>query len=163
MILSDLSLWKLLDALVSDPDPALVNPASIDVRLGGEIQLEVGPDALVRVDLCGEPVYLAPGDFALATTRERFTVPMDHAVEIVIKPACAQQGYELAGPVWLEPGSSGMGPLALRNRRRHTPLPLPPGLRIAEIIVHRLDQPASRPGRGYAGPAPERRLEPAGR
>ena len=163
MILSDLSLWKLLDELVSDPDPALVNPASIDVRLGHEMQLEVGPDALVRVDLRAAPVYLQPGEFALASTHERFTVPMGHAVEIVIKPACAQQGYELAGSVWLEPGSSGLGPLALRNRRRHTPLPLTPGMRIAEIIVHRLDQPAARPGRGHAAPAADRRLEPAGR
>ena len=158
MILSDLSLWKLLDQMVSDPDPGLVNPASIDVRLGDEAQLEVGPDALVRVDLRAEPVRLAPGDFAVAVTHERITVPMGHAVELVIKPDLALQGYELAS-VWLEPGSAGVGPLALRNRRRHTSLPLTPGMRIAELVVHRLDQPAARAGRGHAGIAAGRSLE----
>ena len=43
MVLGDLSLWKLLNDLIRDPDPDLVNPASIDVRVGREVRLEVGP------------------------------------------------------------------------------------------------------------------------
>ena len=54
MVLGDLSLWKLLNDLVRDPDPDpdLVNPASIDVRVGREMLLEIGR---VVIDLGRDP------------------------------------------------------------------------------------------------------------
>jgi len=72
MVLSDLSLWKLLNDLVRDPepDPELVNPASIDVRVGREMLVEVGPGEFRAVDLTAGPVALGPGELALVPTLE---------------------------------------------------------------------------------------------
>src|SRR5262249_22317329 len=58
MVLGDLSLWKLLNDLIRDPDPDLVNPASIDVRVGHEMLLEVAPGDWKSVDLTVGPVHL---------------------------------------------------------------------------------------------------------
>jgi deoxycytidine triphosphate deaminase len=53
--------------------------------------------------------------------------------------------------VWLEPGWCGTAIIGIRNATRYTPLPIEQGMRIAEIVVHELDQPAVRAGRGRLG------------
>lgn len=151
MVLGDLSLWKLLNDLIRDPDPDLVNPASIDVRVGSELRLEVGPGEFRTVGLTASPMCLQPGELALVPTLEWLMVPNDVAVELTLKPSHAQRGYGSAAPVWLDPGWCGVGTIPIRNVTRHTPLPLECGMRIAQIVVHPLDQPAVRPyGRGDA-------------
>jgi deoxycytidine triphosphate deaminase len=143
MILGDLSLWKLLNDLIRDPDPDLVSSASIHVRVGPEMRLEVGPEDWRAVDLAAGPVHLQPGDFALVPTLEWLMVPNGYAVELKLGSAYARQGYEQAA-VWLDPGWSGTATLGIRNATRHTPLPIEQGMRLAQIIVHQLDQPAVR-------------------
>ena len=39
-ILSDGSLLALLPQIIRDPDPRLVNPASIDIRIGSQLKYE---------------------------------------------------------------------------------------------------------------------------
>ena len=148
MVLGDLSLWKLLNDLVRDPDPDLVNPASIDVRVGPEMRLEVGPGEFRAVDLAAGPVHLEPGDFALVPMLEWLMVPNGVAIELRVKTAAAQEGYGIAAPVWLEPGWCGVATLPVRNVTRHTRLAIERGMRLAELVVHALDQPAVRPHRG---------------
>jgi dCTP deaminase len=145
MILGDLSLWKLLNDLIRDPDPDLVNPASIDIRVGPEMLLEVGPEEFKAVDLTAGPVHLRPGDFALVPTLEWLMVPNGYAVELTAKRSRARQGYDHAVAVWFDPGWCGVGTMGIRNATRYTPLPMERGMRIAQIIVHQLDQPAVRP------------------
>jgi deoxycytidine triphosphate deaminase len=147
MVLGDLSLWKLLNDLVRDPDADLVNPASIDVRIGAEMRLEVGPGEFRTVDLTAGPVQLEPGAFALVPTLEWLMVPNGYALELGLKASRAQEGYSLSSHVRLEPGWCGAGTMPLRNATRHTPLPVERGMRIAQIVVHPLDQPAVRPHR----------------
>jgi len=147
MVLGDLSLWKLLNDLIRDPDPDLVNPASIDVRVGPEMRLEVGPDAWKAVHLTAEPARLQPGDFARVPTLEWVMVPNGYAVEVKLATPYASQGYELSATAWLEPGWCGTPILGLRNTTRHAPLPVERGMRIAQLVVHQLDQPAVRPHR----------------
>jgi dCTP deaminase len=158
MVLGDLSLWKILNDLVREPDPDLVNPASIDVRLGAEMRLEVGQGELRALDLTAGPVHLQPGDFALVQSVEWLMVPNGVAVELMLKTTYTQQGYGLAGPVWLDPGWCGVATLPIRNVTRHTPLPIECGARIAQIVVHALDQPAVRPhpGQDFSKSAAER-------
>jgi dCTP deaminase len=148
MILGDLSLWKLLNDLVRDPDPDLVNPASIDVRVGSEMLLEVGPGEFNAVDLTAAPVPLQPGEFALVPTLEWLMVPNGYAVELTLKSSRARQGYDHSMALWLDPGWCGAGTMGIRNATRHTPLPMERGMRIAQLIVHQLDQPAVRPNGG---------------
>jgi deoxycytidine triphosphate deaminase len=148
VVLADLSLWKLLNDLVRDPDPDLVGPASIDVRVGPEMLREVGPGELQAVDLTAGPVDLAPGEFALVRTVEWLMVPNGYAVELKLKSSRAHQGFDSAMGLWLDPGWCGAPTLAVRNTTRFTPLPLECGMRIGQLVVHQLDQPAVRPHDG---------------
>lgn len=162
MVLGDLSLWKLLNDLIRDPDPDQVNPASIDVRVGPEMRLEVGPAEWKTVDLTAGPVHLQPGDFAVVPTLEWLMVPNGYAVELRLKSSHARLGYAHSTAVWLDPGWCGGATMEIRNVTRHTPLPMERGMRIAEIIVHQLDQPAVRPHRGRClGPRGAEGAEPA--
>ena len=152
MVLSDLSLWKLLNDLVRDPepDPDLVNPASIDVRVGREMLLEVGPGEFRAVDLTAGPVALEPGDLAVVPTMEWLAVPQSFAVELTLKGLGASQGLAQSMATWLEPGWCGVATLELRNVTRHTPVRIERGMRLAHLVVHALDQPAVRPQREAA-------------
>jgi deoxycytidine triphosphate deaminase len=148
MVLGDLSLWKLLNDLIRDPDPDLVNPASIDVRVGHEMLLEVAPGDWKSVDLTAGPVHLQPGEFAQVSTLEWLMVPNGYVVEVTLKGSYAGQGYAHSVGVWLEPGWCGPAIIGIRNATRYTPLPMEQGMRIAEIVIHELDQPTLRPDRG---------------
>jgi deoxycytidine triphosphate deaminase len=148
MVLGDLSLWKLLNDLIRDPDPDLVNPASIDIRVGLEMRLEVGPDQWKTVDLTAGAAILLPGDLVRVPTLEWVMVPNGYAVELRLADPYGSQGYELSAAPWLEPGWCGTPILSLRNATRHTPLPVEREMRIAQLVVHQLDQPAVRPHRG---------------
>jgi dCTP deaminase len=158
MVLGDLSLWKILNELVRDPelDPDLVNPASIDVRVGPEMLLEVGRQEFKPVDLTAGPVDLQPGDFALVSTLEWLAVPSGYAVELKLKTSDVGLGFSQSTPVWLDPGWRGVGTMEIRNATRHTPLRLECGMRIAQIVVHQLDQPAVRPCRDRLEGTPSR-------
>jgi deoxycytidine triphosphate deaminase len=161
MVLGDLSLWKLLNDLIRDPDPDMVNPASIHVRVGPEMRLEVGPEDWRAVDLTAGPVHLQPGDFALVSTLEWLMVPTGYAVELKLANSHACRGYEQPA-TWLDPGWSGTATIGLRNATRYTPLPLERGMLLAQIIVHPLDQPAVRPYRSRdAGARPIERSKVA--
>ena len=159
MVLGDLSLWKLLNDLVRDPepDPELVNPASIDVRVGREMLLEVGPGEFRAVDLTAGPVALGPGELALVPTLEWLAVPQGHAVELTLKSAGAGHGLAQSTTVWLEPGWCGVATLELRNVTRHTPVRIECGMRLAHLVVHALDQPAVRSHREPGGSLAEGR------
>jgi dCTP deaminase len=159
MVLSDLSLWKLLNDLVRDPepDPDLVNPASIDVRVGPEMLLEVGPGEFRTVDLTAGPVALGPGELAVVPTLEWLAVPHGYAVELTLKSLGASQGLAQSMATWLEPGWCGVATLELRNVTRHTPVRIERGMRLAHLVVHALDQPAVRPHREAAVHVEERR------
>jgi dCTP deaminase len=152
MVLSDLALWKLLNDLVRDPepDPDLVNPASIDVRVGREMLLEVGPGQFRAVDLTAGPVALGPGELAVVPTLEWLAVPQSYAVELTLKSLGASQGLAQSMATWLEPGWCGVATLELRNVTRHTPVRIECGMRLAHLVVHALDQPAVRPLREAA-------------
>jgi dCTP deaminase len=125
-----------------------VNPASIDIRVGREMRLEVGPDEWKIVDLTRGPAHLAPGELALVPTLEWLMVPNGYVVELALKSSRAHQGYDASMAAWLDPGWSGVGTMRIRNVTRFTPLPMECGMRLAQIVVHQLDQPAVRPYRG---------------
>jgi deoxycytidine triphosphate deaminase len=81
-------------------------------------------------------------------TLEWLMVPNGYAVELKLKSSCARQGYDPSMAVWLDPGWCGVGTMGIRNATRFTPLPMECGMRLAQIVVHQLDQPAVRPHRG---------------
>ena len=100
MILAD---WQIAarcnGGMVSPFDPALVNPASLDVRLGDTLLIESAvDDVMVPYPLAGHteqnPYLLKPGQFVLACTIETFNLPSDTAAQFMLKSSRAREGIE---------------------------------------------------------------------
>ncbi len=154
MILGYDSLMKLGPTLLDPFDPAFVNPASIDIRVGVTM-LRHGPCRSLEIDLTSyaesTPWQLRPGEFALVSTLERIRVPIAYAVDLRLKSSRAREGYDHSLAFWFDPGWDGVGTMEIKNVGDYS-LPLWTGLRIAQIIVHVLDAPCTHPYSGrYQG------------
>ena len=97
----------------------------------------------VRLD---QDVMLWPGDFALASTMERFRMHDDVVGIVHDKSTWARRGIAVQNTV-LEPGWEGYLTLELTN---HGPeiIRLTAGTPIAQILFHRLDEPTEKSYRG---------------
>lgn len=154
MILSDTTLHAMLERFIPDhADHDLVNPASVDIRIGHTLLLEIGAQQWSRTNLlrgCNElnPYMIMPKAFALVDTYERIVVPNGYAIELKLKSSRAREGYNHSLAFWVDPGWDGILTMEVQNVTRFTNLPFWTGMRFAQIIVHQLDQPAATP---YAG------------
>jgi len=142
-----------------DPwDEALVQPASVDLRLGDSfrvfhnyrvtsIDLRDPPQNLteeVKVEN-GDPFVIHPGEFALGRTREWVELPEDIVARIEGKSSLGRLGlivHATAG--FCDPGWKGTLTLELNNLTR-VPIKLYAGLPIAQLSFMTLDAPALRP------------------
>lgn len=125
-----------------------LNPASIDVRLGDRILVEVECSTnfqLVDLKQSGftkwNPYLWLPQVFILSETFEVFNIPRHIAGQFALKSSRAREGFEhlLAG--YIDPGfSNSRLTLELVNSRRLHPIPIWPGMRIGQIVFHRMDQ-----------------------
>ena len=133
-------------------DAELLNPASLDLRLGLYLMVEnICDPELIRVDISGrtedDPFMLQPGEFCLAETLELFNIPDDISCQFVLKSSRARSGLNhlLAG--WCDPGWHGSKlTLELKNERLHHALPLYPGLKIGQMVFHAM---SNAPMRSY--------------
>lgn len=139
-VLSDLSLHERLGELILEPDHSLVNPASVDIRIGRYVKREWSQQWDTVKD---GPYRLRPGEFVLASTYEHLMVPRDLAVELKLKSSRAREGFNHSLAFWFDPGWSGIGTMEISNLNRAKTLVLEYGMRFAQIIVHTLDRPAS--------------------
>jgi dCTP deaminase len=140
-VLSDCEILDLLKSgVIEGSDPRLVNPASLDVRLGPNLMIESveGMDMLplsIAKATAEKPYELVPGQFVLAETLETFHMPEDLAAQFALKSSRAREGLEhlLAG--WIDPGFGGSKlTLELKNARQLQRIPLWPGMRIGQIV-----------------------------
>ena len=146
MILSDWQIryYEQLDAIVEPFDPELLNPASIDVRLGNRLMIEVADEReLIEIDIskrtAEHPYWLLPNEFCLAETIETFNLPRFISAQFVLKSSRAREGYQhlLAG--FCDPGWHGSKlTLELKNARRFHDLPLYPGLKIGQMVFRKM-------------------------
>lgn len=161
MILSDGTLRaKLYEFIDQDhADYTLVNPASIDIRIGKTLMREYHDPYSYDPNSCTwEQVslpedtphyyYLAPGEFVLVETLERLRVPNGYALELKLKSSRAREGYNHSLAFWFDPGWDGIGTMEIHNMSRYRQLPLWRGMRFGQIVIHQLDAPAINP---YAG------------
>jgi dCTP deaminase len=139
-------------------DEAMVQPASIDLRLGtsfrvfhnhriGAIDLADPPKNLTElVDLQdGESFVIHPGEFVLGTTQEHVELPDDIVSRIEGKSSVGRLGlivHATAG--FVDPGFKGTLTLEMTNLTR-VPIVLWPGKPIAQLSFMALDRPAERP------------------
>lgn len=154
MILADFQIAEYCRAgMVTPFDAELVNPASLDLRLGNLLLIESAESpAMKPLSLTSytqdDPFLLKPGWFVLAQTLEEFALP-DHLVgRFALKSSMARRGLEhlLAG--FCDPGWSGsVLTMELHNSRQLWPIELWPGMRIGQMVFERMD---AVPLRSYA-------------
>jgi dCTP deaminase len=139
--------------MVTPFDPALVNPASLDVRLGDTLLIESAEGLeLVRFPLGDyftqeDPYLLRPGQFVLAQTVETFHLPDDIAAQFMLKSSRAREGIEHLMAGYADPGFHGVMTLELVNSRQLHPVALWPGMKIGQMVFHQM---AGIPQRSYA-------------
>jgi dCTP deaminase len=160
-VLSDGTILRLVSEgrIKIDPwEPELVQPASIDMRLGDSfrvfhnhrtsaIDLRNPPKDLTEEVVPGpdEPFVIHPGEFALGRTREWVELPDDILARVEGKSSLGRLGlivHATAG--FVDPGWHGTLTLEFANLTR-IPIKLYPGLPIAQLSFMGLDQPALRP------------------
>lgn len=160
-VLSDGTITRLVEEgrIRIDPwDPALVQPASVDLRLGDtfrvfhnhrvtSIDLRELPENLteeVRVEQ-DESFVIHPGEFCLGRTLEWVELPDDIVARIEGKSSLGRLGlivHATAG--FCDPGWKGTLTLELNNLTR-VPIKLYPAVLIAQLSFMTLDVPAVRP------------------
>ena len=122
----------------------LLNPASLDVRLGFNLMIEVlDTSELQLLDISDRteenPYWLEPGEFCLAETIETFNLPDSISAQFVLKSSRARSGLDHALAGWCDPGWHGSKlTLELKNQRRHHALALYPNLKIGQIVFHQM-------------------------
>lgn len=145
-VLADWEIRSLCQAsqMVWPFDEKLLNPASLDVRLGLNLMIEVRDQPeLMRIDISerteDDPYLLLPGEVCLAETIEQFNLPDSISAQFVLKSSRARDfyGHMLAG--WCDPGWHGSKlTLELKNERRYHSLPLYPNLKIGQMVFFRM-------------------------
>lgn len=92
-----------------------------------------------------QTVRIKPGDFQLASTVERFTMPLNVAGVVHDKSTWARLGLAVQN-TFLEPGWQGWLTIELTNHSRET-IEIEAGMPIAQVVFHRLDMKVE----GYSG------------
>jgi dCTP deaminase len=160
-VLSDGTIRRLVDEgrLRIEPwDPGLVQPASVDLLLGGSfrvfhnhrtaaIDLRDPPTNLTElIEISDDEAFVIhPGEFVLGVTREWVSLPDDIVARIEGKSSIGRLGlivHATAG--FVDPGFAGTLTLEITNLTR-VPIKLWPGLPIAQLSFMGLDQAAERP------------------
>ncbi len=160
-VLSDGTILRLVDEgrIQIDPwDPGLVQPASVDLRLGpsfrvfhnhraAAIDLDDPPANLTEaVEIePGEPFVIHPGEFVLGRTLEWVALPDDVVARIEGKSSLGRLGlivHATAG--FVDPGFRGTLTLEITNLTR-IPIKLYVDRPIAQLSFMALDAPAQRP------------------
>jgi dCTP deaminase len=145
MILSDTSLKSLaLNGLVNPFLADNLQGSSIDLTLGDTIKVELptGCEDKWRDHEIKDTYAMAPGEFVLAHTAEMVNIPEGCAAMVLLRSSAARAGYEHSLAGWCDPGFRGQLTLELRNNLRHHRLPLQAGMRLCQLIVHKLDEQA---------------------
>lgn len=139
------------------PTPGLIQPASIEVTLDQQVCiLSEHPDNDEPVDaVTPKGIYrwmrldrlnpIQPGEMWLASTRETIHLGPGYAAQVGGKSSLGRLGltvHQTAG--FIDPGFHGQITLELVNLGAR-PIILREGMRIAQLTIWTLDQPAERP------------------
>ncbi len=160
MILGDKDIKTLIrNGCIVLPDKVdpLVNPASLNVRLGNTflipkrrlfrgVHLGDAMDYKRYEVRNGEEFCLLPGSFALATTLEQFFIPSTMAAYVQGRSSIGRAGLTVQNAGYVDPGFHGAITLELKNETRN-PIYLCPGYPVAQMIFEECT-PVDRPYEG---------------
>lgn len=159
-MLSDATLHTLLvsedEGIGIEPyERSMVEPSSIDVRLGENLRIFTEGDEIIdprqRQELTvpkrihDQGFIVNPGEFLLGETLEIVTVGAGYAVQFTGKSSLARLGLEVhktAGHI--DPGFNGVITLEIQNANTR-PFRLHRDMPIGQLLVFKLDQPAEFP------------------
>lgn len=158
-----MALEKGLIRVTPAPDGQQIQPASLDITLGGTGVLKYrdadnpmaapiivpGRDQSEQMEhVPFQPdgcIILKPGDFLLGTTRERITLPTGVAARVEGKSSLGRIGLIIhATAGFIDPGFSGNITLEISNLAPR-PIRLCKGMRIGQIAFVPLTSYAERP------------------
>lgn len=184
-LLSYLHLVELVkNGVITNVEPGQINSSSIDLTLGENILVETpSPQskfearAYVRLDerqplnmtqhrLTDSGVFwLAPGQFILAETEQKFFLPRNISAEYKLKSSMARIGLEHLNAGWCDAGwNNSVLTLELKNMSQHHAIGLTRGVGIGQIVFFaHIDVPheASYAKRGrYNGDAHVSEIKP---
>ena len=181
MILPYQALKERHSELIEHPEESLLNPASIDIRIGETLLIEVYSPLLplwinralrpisfllpknfkpkfkkihLRQFTSENPFYINPGECVLVSSKENLLVPEDLVMDIRLKSSRARELYNHSLAFWFDPGWRGIGTLEIQNISTFAKLPLYYDLKIGQIIYNQLTATCSKPYSGkykYAG------------
>lgn len=171
-ILERLKAARLDRRLVITPilDKHQIGPTSVDVRLGVEFlqlprsstgaqtydAMTVGDASykMTRRDF-GEPLFLHPGQLVLGSTFEFVSMPPDLACYVIGRSSLGRTGLVIATATGVSAGYRGCITLEIANVGE-VPLPLYPGMRVAQLVLHDTQGAESYKGRFTCstGPVP---------
>lgn len=152
---------EVANGTIANVTDDLINGASIDLTLGNCFYLEEPPmkpqymnEPLLHspVDLAakqtlqmypvhvedGDPFILYPGQFCLASTKQKFYLPNDIAGHVMLKSSGARCGLNHLMAGWADPGwNDSVMTLEFHNCTQHHPLMLRPGMKVCQMVLWR--------------------------
>lgn len=171
--------WEIKNAIndgliqITPFDESLVNPASLDIRLGDFVKEMVAFGGVIdprntntfsyrRVNLGDEGYLLEPNSFVLAPMLEEVTLFPTIAAKLLGKSSMARLGLansDAAG--WCDNGWSGVLTQELFNHSKY-PIKLTKGMKIGQLIFYKTEWPSQtyekkgryqnqKPGQGSLG------------
>ncbi|QKS69859.1 dCTP deaminase [Paenalkalicoccus suaedae] len=158
MILSDQTIRDMMKSgalHISDVAEEQIQPASVDLTLGtsfrqikardgGALSLE---DPVETEEIHGELMIVAPHSFLLATTQEVIQLPDNISAFVEGRSSIGRMGLFIQNAGWVDPGFKGEITLELYNANR-VPIELQAGRRICQLVLAKMDRPATVPYRG---------------
>jgi dCTP deaminase len=151
MILPDHQIAELCQqGMVTPFHPEMINPASLDVRLGDSLLIESAESRELKPypfhkhhEL--DPYLLQPGQFVLAPTMETFNLPDHIAAQFVLKSSRARDRLNHLTAGFCDPGWNGsVLTMELHNVSQLHAYPLWPSKRIGQMVFQLMAAPPQR-------------------
>ncbi len=147
MLLAYNEICELIErGVIENTSYTNVNGSSLDLILGDEFMFEDERNGEIRMDTkdgpmlrmrCPDGYTLAPNEFILAHTVEKFNFPLTVSGEYMLKSTLARNGLEHLGAGWADAGWSGVLTLEFKNMLRHHAILMRPGMKCGQMKFFR--------------------------
>lgn len=158
--LVDYQIKELIDiGCIRGAVPSLVNPASLNLRVGPSLKIEVPSinsqgfnegSTMEQVDIsnttAGDPVFIQPGEFFISDVMEELDLPDDIEAQVILRSSAGRLGFDHASSGFVDPGFKGVLTLEFTNVRRWQKLPVYMGQQLVQLRLFKL---IDVPLRGY--------------
>lgn len=158
--LVDYQIKELIDlGCIKNAVPSLVNPASLNLRIGPNLKIEVPSvskegfyegSTMDKVGIsnttAGDPVFIQPGEFFTSDVMEELDLPDNIEAQVILRSSAGRLGFDHASSGFVDPGFKGVLTLEFTNVRRWQKLPVYMGQQLVQLRLFRL---VNVPLKGY--------------